>query len=148
MSSLRSKKQTISLKLPSDVLDWLDSAAEAHSLPDKSKAARCCINCVALGDVVIEPPHGADSNDSDLQEVNIELATEQVDWLGNECDGSDEEDRSSVARRAIRACIKADKKVVFGVVRCKSKITACGGAQEAVDLLKEKYGEGSYSAIP
>ena len=142
MSSLQSKKQSISLKLPRDVLKWLDSAAEAHSLPDKSKAARCCINCVALGDVTIAPPESG-SKDVDVQEVHIELAMEQVGWLEKQCGDTDGDDRSSVVRRAIRACIEADEKVVFGVVRCKSKVSVCEGAQKAVDLLKKKYGKQS-----
>jgi hypothetical protein len=36
--------------------------------------------------------------------------------------------------------MNADENVVFGVVRCKSKVVACEGAQTAVDSLTKRYG--------
>jgi hypothetical protein len=39
--------------------------------------------------------------------------------------------------------MKADEDVVFGVIRCKSKVTTCDGAKEAIELLSKRYGENN-----
>lgn len=167
-----STKSTISVSLPTEMIDWLDASTKSQSLPNQSKAVRCCINCIALGDVktIIVDDDDDDDDDGDKQSnnsicdyraVNIELATEQVKWIdsiitrtgtGNNKEGVTEEgttattttifsNQSEVVRSVIKACMKADEAVVFGVIRCKSKVTTCDGAKEAIDLLSKRYGE-------
>ena len=171
-----STKSTISVSLPTEMIDWLDVSTKSQSLPNQSKAVRCCINCIALGDVKMiivdddddddDDDGGKQSNNSicDYRAVNIELATEQVKWIdsiitrtgtGNNKEGVTEEgttatttttttifsNQSEVVRSVIKACMKADEAVVFGVIRCKSKVTTCDGAKEAIDLLSKRYGE-------
>jgi hypothetical protein len=149
MSSVPSKKQTIALNLPSDALDWLDSMAREHSLPDKSKAARCCVNCAALTSMNLDEcgdGAGSGARGNGMQIVAIELATEQVEWLeiqaGASNDDADGREKISyVMQRILHACRNADKEEVFGVIRCKSKVAICEGAQDAVGILEKKYGE-------
>ena len=81
-----------------------------------------------------------------MQSVDIELAAEQVVWLENRAGASatDAAGRTrigAVLQRILRACQNADKEEVFGVIRCKSKVAICGGAQDAVGVLEKKYGE-------
>uniref|UniRef100_A0A7S0FT29 Uncharacterized protein n=1 Tax=Minutocellus polymorphus TaxID=265543 RepID=A0A7S0FT29_9STRA len=144
MSSVRSKKQTISLNLSSGTLDWLDSMAREHSLPTQSKAARCCVNCAALTTTTLEEA-GGDDTGGDMQSVDIELAAEQVDWLESRAGASanDADGRakiSTVLQCILHACRNAEKEEVFGVIRCKSKVAICVGAQDAVGVLEKKYG--------
>ena len=149
MTSIRSKKQTIALNLPSDALGWLDSMAREHSLPDKSKAARCCVNCAALTKMNLDGDEGGDCGDAheaNMLNVDIELATEQVEWLENRAgasanDSDGREKISVVMQRILCSCQRADKDEVFGVIRCKSKVAVCEGAQDAVGVLEKKYGE-------
>ena len=77
----------------------------------------------------------------DYRATNIELATQQIKWVDSICSKSDGSSQSKVVRSVIKACMNAEEDVVFGVVRCKSKVTTCEGAQNAVDLLTERYGE-------
>ena len=149
MSSIRSKKRTVALDLPSDALDWLDSMAQEHSLPDKSKAARCCVNCAALTKMNFDggdEEGDDDAREASMQNVGIELATEQVEWLENRAGASanDSEGRqkiSVVLQRILRSCRNTDMEEVFGVIRCKSKVAICEGAQDAVGVLEKKYGK-------
>jgi hypothetical protein len=136
------KKQTLSVSLPGEMIDWLASSAKSHSLPSQSKAVRCCVNCVALGDVgMIE-----DTSDnsaipaSDYRDVDIELATQQLEWVNSVCSKNEGSSPNEIMRSVITACMNADENVVFGVVRCKSKVVACEGAQTAVDSLTKRYG--------
>ena len=136
------KKQTLSVSLPAQMIDWLDASAKSRSLPSQSKAIRCCVNCVALGDVkMIE-----DDNDEtavpnvNYRALNIELASEQIEWVDSVCSNSEGSSQREVVRSVIKACMNSEADVVFGVVRCKSKVMACEGAQNAVDSLTERYG--------
>ena len=160
MSSVRSDKRTIHLKLPSDAVDWLDSMAREHSLPTRSKAARCCVNCAALTTMDLDEHvddeggegssgssgGGGDAQNVQMQSVDIELATEQVVWLENRA-GASADDAvgrakiSAVLQRILHACRNAEPEEVFGVIRCKSKVAICEGAQDAVGVLETKYGE-------
>ena len=138
------KKETVAVSLPITVINWLDSSAKSHSLPSRSKAIRCCINCVAIGDVEM-PRHNSEDKHaafaSGHQAVDIELAAEQIKWMDRVCCSSSEgSSRSEVLFSVIKVCMDADEAVVFGVVRCKTKVAACDGAQYAVDSLAKKYG--------
>ena len=136
------KKETLSISLPVEMIDWLNSSAKSQSLSSSSKAARCCINCVALGDVdtIEENSSASTTQEFDYRAINIELATEQIKWVDSVCAKSEGSSQSKVVRSVIKACMNAEKDVVFGVVRCKSKVTTCEGAQNAVDLLTKRYG--------
>ncbi len=131
------EKQTISISLPAEMIDWLESSAKSQSLPSSSKAARCCINCVALGDVEMIDDH---DGKFDYRAVNIELAPEQIKWVDSVCAKTEGSSQSTVVRSVIKACMNAEADIVFGVVRCKSNVTACEGAQNAVDNLTKRYG--------
>ena len=138
------KKQTLLMSLPIEMIDWLNSSAESQSLSSYSKAARCCINCVAIGDVdmIEEKSDEKDIETPDYRPLNIELATEQIKWVDSVCSKSEGSNQSEVVRSVIKVCMNADEDVVFGVVRCKSKVVACKGAQSAADSLTERYGTG------
>jgi Arc/MetJ-type ribon-helix-helix transcriptional regulator len=169
-----SSKSTISVSLPTEMIDWLDASTKSQSLPNQSKAVRCCINCIALGDVKMisidvdddDDGGGDESNNNasksssycyaDYRAVNIELATEQVKWIDSiitRDSGTTTttttttttifSNQSEVVRSVIKACMKADEDVVFGVIRCKSKVTTCDGAKEAIELLSKRYGENN-----
>lgn len=139
------KKQTLSISLPAEMIDWLDCSAESYSLPSQSKAVRCCVNCVAIGDVDMAEG-GNDANavvetSMNYQALNIELASQQKEWIENFCSKSKGYfSHSEVVRSVVKACMNAEEDVVFGVVRCKSKVTECEGSQEAVDILSKRYG--------
>ena len=73
--------------------------------------------------------------------MDIELAAEQIKWMDRVCCSSSEgSSRSEVLFSVIKVCMDADEAVVFGVVRCKTKVAACDGAQYTVDSLAKKYG--------
>ena len=139
------KKQILSVSLPAQMIDWLEASAKSRFLPSQSKAVRCCVNCVALGDVkIVEDDNGATAvPNADYRALNIELAPEQIEWVTSVTVKSEGSSQSEVVRSVIKACMNADEDVVFGVVRCKSKVTACDGAQEAVDLLSERCGKNN-----
>mmetsp|Transcript_13780 Transcript_13780/g.28929 ORF Transcript_13780/g.28929 Transcript_13780/m.28929 type:complete len:154 (-) Transcript_13780:266-727(-) len=137
------KKQTLSVSLPAEMIDWLDTSAKSQSLPSKSKVVRCCINCVALGDVKIAK-HGNDEASipsSGYRALNIEVAPQQIDWINSVTSKAEGSSQSEAIRSVLKACMNADKYVVFGVVRCKSKVTACEGAQAIIDSLSKRYGK-------
>ena len=138
-------KERVSFAIPVEMLQWLTASAESHSLKNPSKALRCCINCVALGDVEM-----IEENDDDVTlkfqyiMTDFELTTDQIKWVDKTfeslCDQKGESSTSEVIRCVIGACMEADAGVVFGVVRCKSNVAACVGAQDAVDTMTKKYG--------
>ena len=137
-----SKKHTLSIDLPTEMVNWLDSSMKSQSLKSVKKAVRCCVNCVATGDVEMSKEINNVTVDqkANHQKLSIELATEQLEWVDSICSSSKGSSRSDVIRSVIEACMKADADVVFGVIRCKSKVTVCKGAQDAVDSLTERYG--------
>ena len=129
------------------MIDWLDSSAKAHSLSSKSKAIRCCVNCVAIGDVdmgggVDDKNSVVDISSSKCQSLEIELAPQQIEWVDSMCKNNDGSlSRSQVVGSAINACMNAEEDVVFGVVRCKMKVSECKGSQKAIEFLSKRYGE-------
>lgn len=87
-----------------------------------------------------------DAREANMQNVDLELATEQVEWLEKQAgasanDSGGRQKISVVMQRILSSCRNADKEEVFGVIRCKSKVAICEGAQDAVGVLEEKYGE-------
>mmetsp|Transcript_5737 Transcript_5737/g.14341 ORF Transcript_5737/g.14341 Transcript_5737/m.14341 type:complete len:158 (+) Transcript_5737:79-552(+) len=140
-------KQSLSIDLPVEMVDWLDSSAKAHSLSSQSKAVRCCVNCVAIGDVDMvggddETNSVFDTSPSKSRSLKVELAPQQMEWINSICNkNSGSLSQSQVVGSVINACMNAEEDVVFGVVRCKMKVSECEGSQEAIDLLSQRYGE-------
>ena len=101
------------------------------------------------------------------QAVTIELAAEQLQWIDSmilACTTGESDslknttttttittttpttfrNQSEVIRGVIWACMQAeDEAVVFGVIRCKSKVIVCEGAQAAVEMLRKRDGENT-----
>ena len=153
---------SIALALPQHQWQWLEQMSVKHKLSSSSKALRCCITCVALGDVdatatstsTTSAPHSSLEEDrspedqcakndhgDEIVERDVELSEEQLAWLRQTTlQTSRRASLSESARRVIEACMDAEEYTVFGVIRCKSTIAKCEGAQEAVRNIQEKYG--------
>lgn len=106
---------------------WLKSMMNIHNLCDISKTIRCCVTCVATENI----REGTDvENSAEYEEISITLANQQMFWakgqVNEECSFSD------VLNGVINACMGLDDKFVFGVVRCKTKISQCKGALAAI----------------
>ena len=143
-----SAKQTLPINLPTSMIAWLRASTTSYDLSNESKAVRCCVNCVALGDVkFIANADFFDKNDDCQRTMDIELAMEQLEWIDtNTCSTTTAttttttttnfKNRNDVIRGVIAACMQAnDKAVVFGVIRCKSKVASCDGAKDAIAKL-------------
>lgn len=167
-------KITVGLCLPSDIIVWLDRMAAAHKLPDRSKALRCCINCVAVGDLHLDTDDddanasgksdgGAAAGAHSAKEVEqpMELGSQQVDWLHqianttNNANKNNDADATAVVvalsplvKQVVRVCMrtKNNENLVFGVVRCKSRLSECAGAQGVVERLQEQ--NGTFNLLP
>ena len=116
--------------------------ATKHKLSSTSKAMRCCINCVALEEKtqssISKQP--TDSNhDEKILSKQIELSKEQMAWI--ETKQQHDISASKVAQRVVQACMELDEYTVFGIIRCKSSVAKCEGAQEAMKNISEKYGK-------
>mmetsp|Transcript_2753 Transcript_2753/g.4097 ORF Transcript_2753/g.4097 Transcript_2753/m.4097 type:complete len:146 (-) Transcript_2753:1660-2097(-) len=133
---MSSGKQSITLGFPRRIVQWLDDMVKAHSLPDRSKAIRCCINCVAM--IGVDFSRGHMRIDNVVEKVTVELAKEQMEWMqrNSESDAS----QSNTVVGVIQACQKMEEQTVFGVVRCKKKINECANAKVAVKRIEVKYG--------
>eukprot|EP00566_Odontella_aurita_P025349 CAMPEP_0113527782 /NCGR_PEP_ID=MMETSP0015_2-20120614/1482_1 /TAXON_ID=2838 /ORGANISM="Odontella" /LENGTH=125 /DNA_ID=CAMNT_0000426245 /DNA_START=159 /DNA_END=536 /DNA_ORIENTATION=+ /assembly_acc=CAM_ASM_000160 len=112
--------------------------AAAHSLPDSSKAVRCCVNCAALGAVKIGSDFGVQKGE--LIERSFVLAEEQIIWAKGKVGSDDKNAMSTLVADIVKASMAADEQTVFGVVRCKLKVAECEGAKDAVDQIEKKYG--------
>ena len=144
-----SAKQTLPINLSTSMIAWLRASTTSYDLSNESKAVRCCVNCVALGDVkFIANADFFDKNDDCQRTMDIELAMEQLEWIDtNTCSTTTAtttttttttnfKNRNDVIRGVIAACMQAnDKAVVFGVIRCKSKVASCDGAKIAIAKL-------------
>lgn len=118
------------------MIEWLDNMVKAHSLPDRSKAIRCCINCVAMENM--EFMEIQRKNFHQVEEIKVELAKQQIEWIERNS-GSDKSITIAVAG-VIQACQSREEQDVFGIVRCKKKINECKDAQVAVKRIEQKYG--------
>ena len=73
----------------------------------------------------------------------VELSTEQLAWIEGQkqqC-GTDVKDSSklSIEQKVVSACMKLDEHTVFGIIRCKSSVAKCEGAQEAVENIQQQF---------
>ena len=140
------QKHKLSISLPAKTIEWLDASVKSQALSSRSKAVRCCINCVAINDVKMVKYINDNTNvpTSTYQTFDIELASEQVNWINSATSSiKGFSSQSKVIQSVAEACMNADEDLVFGVIRCKSKVTTCEGAQEAIDLLSERKGENN-----
>mmetsp|Transcript_44284 Transcript_44284/g.93046 ORF Transcript_44284/g.93046 Transcript_44284/m.93046 type:complete len:155 (-) Transcript_44284:553-1017(-) len=119
----------VSIALTQTQWDWLESMASKHKLSSCSKAMRCCINCVALGDA--KDAGSSSKNGVDCVTKSVELSKEQVFWM--------ETKQSNDATGVVRSCMEMDEYTVFGIIRCKKSIAECDGAQDAVRNIGEHY---------
>ena len=115
--------------------------ATKHKLSSISKAIRCCINCVALEDKLqsLISKQSTDSHDEEGVPKQVELSKEQIAWI--EIKQQDGIGASEVVQRVVRVCMELDEYTVFGIIRCKSSVAKCEGAQEAMKNIGIKYGK-------
>mmetsp|Transcript_14159 Transcript_14159/g.23256 ORF Transcript_14159/g.23256 Transcript_14159/m.23256 type:complete len:158 (-) Transcript_14159:135-608(-) len=126
----------MSMDLTSNQWRWLEDMTSKYKLSGTSKAMRCCINCVALGDAQMQSDGCCGCNDTITKD--LELSTEQLAWIEgqkHQCD----ESTLSIEQKVVSACMKLDEYTVFGIIRCKSSVAKCEGAQEAVENIQQQF---------
>ena len=135
-----SDKITKAVQVSKAHVQWLTSMANKHSLQDKDKAFRCCVNFAAQTGLRLEQEHASPPK---LEEETTLSATEGQ-WLFLDESGS------SVASfiGQCKSLTVKDEDLIFQVVRCKTKTngtlvpaiadetTPCEGAQEALAARK------------
>lgn len=135
-------------------MDWLQSMATKHKLSSPSKAVRCCVNCIATDYDNNLPWIGSFENENGVTYIlseqqrtegpAFELAPQQVDWIDSVRNENAYPDvylhRALFLWRIVKQCGDMDEYAVFGVIRCKSSVTKCEGAQEALKNVAEQYG--------
>mmetsp|Transcript_28153 Transcript_28153/g.51973 ORF Transcript_28153/g.51973 Transcript_28153/m.51973 type:complete len:166 (-) Transcript_28153:373-870(-) len=137
-------KKGVYIEVPLDLTqqqwEWLEDMSTKHKLPSMSKAVRCCINCVASrGDIAKDEAiisSGQSTNNDDegaTVEKFVELSTEQLVWMKNK--------QKDALRVVVQSCMEMEEYTVFGIIRCKTSIAACGGAQDAVRNIGEIFGK-------
>ena len=98
-----------------------------------------CINCVALGDAKMHtsPSYGGCNGcNNNVITKEVELSQEQLSWInGQTADG-----KGTIEQDVIDACMSIDEYTVFGIIRCKSSVSKCEGAQEAVENIQQQFG--------
>eukprot|EP00578_Thalassiosira_sp_NH16_P029193 CAMPEP_0181104430 /NCGR_PEP_ID=MMETSP1071-20121207/15424_1 /TAXON_ID=35127 /ORGANISM="Thalassiosira sp., Strain NH16" /LENGTH=338 /DNA_ID=CAMNT_0023187629 /DNA_START=111 /DNA_END=1127 /DNA_ORIENTATION=- len=127
--------------------------ATKHELPDASKALRCCINCLALGDASADDDHDDDGDNDgssttnnganeDLKGVprDVKLSKDQLAWLETKRNESNGHDGAAAEGRMVQSCMAMDEYTVFGIVRCKSSIAKCEGVQQAIRNIGGRHG--------
>ena len=113
--------------------DWLESMATKHKLSSLSKAVRCCVNFAALENIQLADKSTAFDGEDGI-EKQIELSHEQLTWLARW-------EESNVTMRLINLCMETDEYTLFGIIRCKSSVAKCEGAQIAISNIGEKFGK-------
>ena len=98
-----------------------------------------CINCVALGDAQIIQPDTSCCGCTNIVTKEVELANEQFQWLEDQKTTGG--GTKSIEQEVVNACMKIDEYTVFGVIRCKSSVAKCEGAQEAVENIQKQFGK-------
>lgn len=136
--------QRVKISLSRKQWQWLDDMASKHKLSSPSKAVRCCVNCVALGDAEDVLPAGSKADggccSSDSQEYisrEVDLSEEQVAWLrARDNEGGDD---LFFSKRVVAPCMAMEEYAAFAIIRCKKKVAECSGAQEAVKNIAEEF---------
>ena len=133
----------VPLRLSLAQLAWLEAASSRHKLSNSSKAFRCCVNCVAVGDAaLLRNDDDADGEAAYQADFVVDLSREQLHWLREltKIGREDGRDQSAFARRIVQSCMATEEYTVFGIVRCKSSVAACVGAREAMGNIGEAFG--------
>eukprot|EP01083_Nonionella_stella_P023879 66044_1 len=134
----------VPMNLTQDQWEWLESMASKHKLSSMSKAVRCCINCIALGDVdesSAAPNNGKDGDGVITTTKQVGLSKEQISWLAER--GED----YCVSSQILATCMAMEEYTVFGIIRCKTSIAKCEGAKEAVHNIGEQYGQNESEVV-
>jgi len=45
----------------------------------------------------------------------------------------------SIEQQVVSTCMSIDEYTVFGIIRCKSSVAKCEGAQEAVENIQQQF---------
>lgn len=114
--------------------------ASEYKLSNVSKAIRCCVTCIALGDAQLAASAEVlgDLGQNSV-EKNINLSPEQLQWIEAEKKSHGVLSSSRFLQLIVGTCMtEVTEYIVFGVIRCKSTIAKCDGAQEALRNIKCK----------
>ncbi|KAL7544136.1 hypothetical protein ACHAWF_007523 [Thalassiosira exigua] len=136
---------------------WLETMAKKHNLSSPSKAVRICVNCVATDYANHLPWIGSFEHEQSMTFVlseeqrkegpAFELAQQQVEWIDSVRYAGSYPDvhlhRALFLCKIIEQCMDMDEYTVFGIIRCKSAISKCKGAQEAVQKVAEQFSKGA-----
>jgi len=135
------KYPTLRISLPPPQWKWLEKKASDYKLSNVSKAIRCCVTCVALGDApLVASAEVLGDLGQNTVEKNINLSPEQLQWIEAEKKNHGVLSASRFLQRIVGTCMtEVTEYIVFGVIRCKSTIAKCDGAQEAVMNIKCKF---------
>ncbi|KAL7553307.1 hypothetical protein ACHAWF_016583 [Thalassiosira exigua] len=126
----------VSIELTEQQWRWLEEMATKHKLSSSSKALRCCVNCIALGDADLgERGAASESGNAERATKSVELSKEQFVWL----ESKRKEHGQGVAQTMLQSCMSVEECTVFGVIRCKKSIAQCDGAQSAVKNIREQF---------
>ena len=125
--------KSILINLPTNQWELLEKMTSEHNLKNVSKALRICITCVAMGDVKVGLHHKKISESNCIQR-EIQLSSQQLQYIQTNFIGA-----SEAIQRITLGCSNTDEYTVFGVVRCKSTITKCRGALDAVLDIGNRY---------
>lgn len=75
----------------------------------------------------------------------LELSDEQLAWIegqkkkqGSSSDNNDDI-TLSIEQQVVSTCMSIDEYTVFGIIRCKSSVAKCEGAQEAVENIQQQF---------
>lgn len=148
----------VPLSLTKQQWEWLENMTTKHKLSSMDKAIRCCVNCVALEGVNVNHTSAATTNSQqeiDSSSININnrgeehiqqgiikqvgLSNEQLSWLDAKFQ---QNNGQGVARRFIQSCMEMEEHKVFGIIRCKSSVAKCDGAQKSIDtIIAKQYGQ-------
>lgn len=127
-----SEYTSISISLSAHQWEWLEQMTSKHNLRSVSKALRICITCVAMGDVKAGL-HNA-IPESNFMQRQIQLSPQQLQYIRTNYSNT-----SQAIQLVVSGCSVADEYTVFGVVRCKSSITKCEGASDAILDIAQRY---------
>ncbi len=74
---------------------------------------------------------------------DVELSSEQLAWMEGQKQQRDTDVKDnnslSIEQHVVSACMKLDEYTVFGIIRCKSSVAKCEGAQEAVENIQQQF---------
>ncbi len=115
--------------------------ASDHKLSNVSKAIRCCVTCVAIGDAQVVVSKILAEKGQNTVERSVNLSPEQLQLVEAEKNSHGVSSASCFLQHIVGTCMtEVTEYTLFGVIRCKSTILKCNGAKEAVRNIKFKFG--------